>query len=122
MSPLILARRMFSCCSPGRGAVYEVSIRFNDASVKTDYYNWLTSSHIQEVLKNDGFLSAELLEEGFPGSDGFVVRYSLESESAFAKYDSSEDAKRLRLQGIERFGNTFTASRRVLLNRDVFFR
>lgn len=121
MIPQLLARRMFSCRSTGRGAVYEVSIRFSDASVKADYYKWLTSSHIQEVLKYDGFISAELLEE-FPGPDGFLLRYFLESESVFTKYDSSEDAKRLRLQGIERFGNSFSATRRVLLSRDVFFR
>ena len=98
-----------------------MSIRFCDPNIKTEYYRWLTTSHIQEVLKCEGFISAELmLEQG--GSEGFVVRYFLASTAVFNAYNSSETADRLRKEAIDRFGDKFVATRRVLTAGDVFFR
>lgn len=114
-------RRLFSCCPGGRGAVYEVSISFKDGGkIRDEYSNWLASHHISEVLNFDGFLSAELLKEY--GGQGLVVRYTLESTDVFEKYDKSEIAKKLRQDAIDRFGPVFTASRKVLISSDVFYK
>ena len=84
--------------------MYEVSIAFSDGGKSRDeYYNWLSSHHISEVLSFDGFVSAELLKE-HEGS-GLVVRYTLESVDVFKKYNSSETARRLRQDAIDKFGS-----------------
>ena len=110
-----------SCCAAGGGAVYEVSIKFRDAGIRDDYYNWLASRHIKEVLQCDGFVSAELFRE-HGGCDGLVVRYQLESTEVYDKYNRSDTAKRLREEAIGKFGSKFEASRRVLVNSDIFFK
>lgn len=119
-------RRAFSCCPSGNTAIYEVAVRFNDTSVKDEYKKWLTSKHIQEVLHFPGFLSAELqpvYENGdSSGAAGVVVKYTLESVQVFEEYNKSEVAKKLRSDALELFGDKFTASRKVLLSGDVFYK
>jgi hypothetical protein len=118
---LFQSRRLFSCCPSGRTVNYEVFIKFLDPCIKNDYYRWLSTSHINEVLKFDGFLSAELLEE-YNGSGSLIVRYSLESIAVYESYDRSEAAGKLRQEAIDKFGDKFAVSRRVLISGDVFFR
>ena len=113
--------RNFSSCS-GRGAVYEVSIKFNDVSISSAYISWLNAEHVKEVLKFPGFVSAEIMHAYPKTSHEIVVKYQLESPSVFDEYNKSETALKLRLDAISKFGNdSFSASRRVLLNGDIVF-
>jgi hypothetical protein len=92
--------------------VYEVRIAV-DAAIEGDYRRWL-DGHVHEILSLPGFERAELLREDADGERPvFVVRYHLGSRGALEHY-LREHAARLRAQGIERFGDRFSASRRVL--------
>lgn len=113
--------RLMSCCPGATGAVYEVSIKFNDPSIRQEYYGWLSGHHISEVLNFDGFISAELLEE-YKGT-GLTVRYLMESTDTFEKYNSSDMATKLRSEAIEKFGSsTFSVCRKVLTTSEVFYK
>lgn len=115
-----MLRRLFSCC-PTNTAIYEVNIKFLNPSVRKEYVNWLSSRHIHEVLKCEGFLSAELLED-MQASD-VTVKYTLESPQVYEKYNSSEAAKALREEAINKFGDSsFSISRRVLVPNQVFYK
>ena len=110
-----------SCCLAGNSAVYEVSIRFTNPSIREQYIKWLSVRHIQEVLQFDGFVSADLLKE--VNSDDIVVKYILESPQVYDAYNMSDTAKRLREEAIDVFGkDSFTASRRILVVNQQFFR
>lgn len=115
------SKRLLSCCPGGRGAIYEVSVSFKDGGkVRDEYYNWLSSHHVAEVLDFDGFVSAELLKE-YQGN-GIVVRYTVESPEVYERYNRSEVAKKLRQDALDLFGPIFTASRRVLISSDVVYK
>jgi hypothetical protein len=110
-----------SCCPGATGAVYEVSIAFNDLSIIQEYHAWLSGHHINEVLNFDGFISAELLQE-YNGT-GLTVRYLMESTDTFEKYNSSDTALRLRKEALEKFGSSkFSVCRRVLIASGVFYK
>lgn len=121
----VVTRRMFSCCPGGNSAIYQVSIRFNDATIKDEYKSWLATKHIKEVLSFPGFVSAQLhpiYENGdSSGSAGVVVNYLLESLQVFEEYNKSDIARKLRSDALEIFGDKFTASRKVLVTGDVFY-
>ena len=111
-------RNLLGCSPSGREVIYEVSIKFNDgANIIEEYCQWLSGNHIREVLKCDGF---ELLKE--MTAPGLLVRYVLESEQAFDKYQNSETAKRLRQEAVDKYGPAFTASRKLYTTSAVFFR
>lgn len=109
-----------TCCAIGNRATYEVAISFVNPSIRDDYIRWLSERHIAEVLQFDGFVSAELLHEY--ASTSLVVQYLLESPSVFDEYNKSETARRLRSEAIEKFGNAFTATRRVLVRGEQFWK
>jgi hypothetical protein len=118
----MLARSLIrtSCCTSGRGVVYEVSVRFTDPSISEQYSKWLSDHHVEEVLQFPGFESAEILSQ--VDQPGVVVRYNLASEDVFTKYNGSEIAKKLRADAIGLFGDKFQASRRVLISQSMHFR
>jgi hypothetical protein len=115
------SRRILSCGPTGMGAIYEVSISFTDGGkVRDEYSKWLSDRHITDVLQFEGFVSAELLKDH--SGTGLVVRYSLESPQVYEKYDKSDLAKHLRQEAFEKFGPVFSASRKLLMSSDVFFK
>ena len=91
--------------------VYEVRASVEDA-VAADYREWL-GPHVAEILAIPGFTRAELLvEDGEPGRTVFSVRYHLADRAALEAY-LRDHAPRLRADGIARFGDRFSATRRV---------
>ena len=115
------AKRFFSCCPTGNQAIYEVSVGFHDSSIREEYYNWLSGRHVREVLSVDGFLSAEILNE-YKGN-GLIVRYIIASTEVFDRYNTSEQAVRLREEALEKFGpKSFSTTRRVLTVSDIIYK
>ncbi len=93
--------------------LYEVALQLQP-SIAAAYRDWL-AGHIQEILALDGFASAEVFEDA-PAEDGAVrlaVHYRLRDRAALDRYLAG-DAARLRADAVTRFGDGFTATRRVL--------
>ena len=75
------------------------------------------------MLQFDGFRSAEILEDaGAPaGRIRRIVLYRLRDRAALDEY-LAVHAPRMQSQGVARFGNRYSAARRVLPHREEFVR
>ncbi len=97
------------------GVVYEVNLDL-DATVRAEYLDWL-QGHVAEICALPGFLGARILEvtdpPPAPGRASLCVQYRLTGPQALGIY-LAEHAPRLRAEGLTRFGERFTATRRVL--------
>lgn len=100
--------------------IYEVNCLV-DNNIADEFKAWL-KQHVDEVLKADGFHSAEVLNltdddylTARPYSTGFSIRYQVSDQSALDHY-LAHLAPALRQDGIDTFGNQFTAYRRILRN------
>lgn len=93
--------------------IYEVNLTVQD-HVAAAYLTWLRE-HIAQILRLDGFRYASLSEaEGAaPGTHAFVVHYYLDDRESLEEY-FTHHAAALRQDGIDRFGDTFSATRRVM--------
>lgn len=99
--------------------VYEVTLNIN-AGILADFDSWLTQ-HIDDLLRLPGFLAARILNpQSEPPSRVApspvvrrVVQYTLASQADLEHY-LREEAPRMRAEGIRRFGQQFSATRRVL--------
>mmetsp|Transcript_38947 Transcript_38947/g.86626 ORF Transcript_38947/g.86626 Transcript_38947/m.86626 type:complete len:111 (-) Transcript_38947:803-1135(-) len=100
--------------------MYEINLQV-DTEIRTEYLDWL-KKHVQEMLQFDGFRSVEvqevvtgdLLDDSRQGHQTlFSVRYNLRDQTALDNY-LNHHAPAMRQQGLDAFGNRFTARRRVL--------
>jgi hypothetical protein len=102
--------------------IYEVNLEV-DAAIEGPFDTWLRD-HIADVLQFDGFLSAEILDDASvapPGRIRRIVQYRLRNRAALEAY-LSDHAPRMRMQGVEKFGDRYSAQRRVLAHREEFIR
>ena len=99
--------------------VYEVNIEIREP-VFAEYRAWL-AAHAEEILALPGFLAAEIFEVRAPqpaiGTRTLSVHYRLVDEASLQRY-LDEHAPRLREDGLRRFGDAATATRRVLAPAD----
>jgi len=96
--------------------IYEINLTIEN-EIFDDYYNWLIE-HVKQMLQFDGFNSCEIAKDNFIGEPQYtkmIVRYMLDSEENLNHY-LTNFASKMREEGIHRFGNQFTATRRVLVN------
>ncbi len=92
--------------------VYEVRASV-EPEIAQAYRAWL-DPHIREILGIPGFTGAELLSETHEdGRPVWTVRYHLQSHEALEAY-LRDHAPRLRADGQARFGDRFSATRRVM--------
>lgn len=95
--------------------VYEVNLLVQRA-IEPEFRAWL-DAHVREIVALPGFVSATVLECIDPVADtqafGLCTHYRLRDETALADY-LREQAPRLRADGVARFGNAFSAERRLL--------
>lgn len=95
--------------------IYEVNLTL-DSGIVTEFREWL-GLHIDDMLRIDGFESAEVLlieePEPSPGKVALSVRYLLRDRAALNQYLATHAAQ-MRAEGINRFGEQFSATRRVL--------
>ncbi|KTD50590.1 hypothetical protein Lrub_0214 [Legionella rubrilucens] len=94
--------------------IYEVNLTV-DAAIVEAFMGWL-KPHVEELLGFEGFLKAKVsldIESQKAEHRTLVVHYYLASEDHYHNY-IRDHAPRMRQDGIDRFGNQFTATRRVL--------
>ena len=100
--------------------IYEVNIEVQQ-SIAKEFRMWL-STHVREVLKLPGFLSAEIFERIDPVCDdetvAICVQYRLHREEDLRRY-FDHYAQRMREDGLQRFPEQFRAHRRVLLRAET---
>ena len=102
--------------------IYEVNLEV-DHDIADEYSQWL-EDHIGQVLKFEGFLSAELFEEQTGGveknnSGKWTIHYHVRDLECLENYFDQHAAK-MRKDGLDRFGDKFSATRRVLKNIQHF--
>ncbi len=99
--------------------VYEVNLSV-DWAIADDYRRWL-AEHVREMLALPGFIDAQrfdVLQSPAGGERAeFCVQYRLRDAAALDAY-LAEHAAAMRADGVTRFGDRFSASRRVLLAVD----
>lgn len=97
------------------GVLYEVNLDL-DAAVADDYRAWL-GPHTREILALPGFLGARIHTQVEPPAESgrvrLCVQYRLDGMASLDAY-LRDHAPRLRTEGQARFGDRFSASRRVL--------
>ena len=101
--------------------LYEVTLEA-DAAIAAPFDTWLRD-HIADMLQLGGFLSSEILEDAAApaGRIRRIVQYRLRNQAALDAY-LRDEAPRMRAHGIARFGDRFTAERRILAHREEFIR
>jgi hypothetical protein len=95
--------------------IYEVNLTVNN-DIYNEYYNWLLA-HIKTMLTFQGFHQAELAKEKSIDEDKktkLTVRYTLKSEQDLNNY-FNRHAQSMREDGTKRFGDKFSATRRVFI-------
>jgi hypothetical protein len=92
---------------------YEVALAPDPAILK-EFDLWL-EGHVAEMLRLPGFESATIhpAEDPSTGRPERVVRYRLAGRDALERY-LREDAPRMRADGLDRFGDRFSATRRII--------
>ncbi|KAL9641984.1 hypothetical protein ABK040_004041 [Willaertia magna] len=103
--------------------VYEVNLII-DKEIEEEFKSWLPE-HIQLILKIKGFIEARWFESD-PVENNldnnktyYTVHYLLEDRESLQNYFDNH-ASELRKDGINRFGTKFSASRRVMILKNVF--
>lgn len=93
--------------------IYEVNVVVQP-EIAEEYPPWLYA-HVEAMLTLPGFVAGTVLREEYEGTEQrFVVHYRVESRQALERY-FSEHAERMRSDGLRRFGNKMSATRRILL-------
>ena len=91
--------------------IYNVTINIDD-DVKDEWLTWM-ETHILDVLNTGKFVAAKLtqvLVEEEMGGTTYSVQYSAKTKEDLQNY-YKEDAKRLRGDGLRKFGDKMVAFR-----------
>jgi hypothetical protein len=99
--------------------IYEVNLKIEN-SISDEYKSWL-QKHCREVISVDGFKFVEWyqrdpIDEGLPADPNhtyLTLFYHVENRQSLERY-LKEFAPKFRQDGVNRFGNKFTAHRRIL--------
>jgi quinol monooxygenase YgiN len=93
--------------------IYEVNLR-PDPSIEAEFDEWL-EHHVREMVRLPGFVGATIYRSEDPGSGEIqrTTHYRLRDRAALEDY-FREHAERMRADGIRRFGDRFSATRRIL--------
>lgn len=99
--------------------IYEVNLNINK-EIYAEFELWL-KDHIKEMLQFPGFIQACLLkpeeDEAFT-QEKLTVQYQLENKESLERYFTEFSAK-MREEGIRRFKDQFSATRRILAVEEV---
>lgn len=95
--------------------IYEVNLEIQ-SEILAEYLVWL-KKHIAEILQIEGFVKATIYKverNDLENSYAFSVQYYLASREFLESYFANH-SQRLRQEGIDKFGDKFKASRRILI-------
>lgn len=95
--------------------IYEVNVEVN-CEIFADYYRWLLD-HVKVMLTFPGFMQAEigLIDDSQIECKKLRVSYLIDSFGHLQQY-LNHYAPSMRQQGVTKFGEHFSATRRILLN------
>jgi len=95
------------------GLIYEVNLSVDKAIIES-FDEWL-AGHVEEMLRQPGFLGAEVfdVEDDVDGRARRVSHYHVETRTDLENY-LENSAARMRQDAVDRFGDRFSATRRVL--------
>lgn len=100
--------------------IYEVNLTINN-EIFQDYYNWLVH-HIEIMLQFRGFRKAEISKEKIPedniNTTKLTVHYTLDTEEDLNDYLKNHSFA-MREDGTKKFGDKFSATRRVFFETSV---
>lgn len=100
--------------------IYEVNLQI-DVTIYNEYIIWL-NSHIQQILNLPGFIKASLLTEEniiSKATQNITVQYYLDSQEHLNNY-LTKHAQQMRDEGLAKFNQKFTATRRIFTISAVF--
>ena len=89
--------------------LYEINLKIDKNSSK-HFMEWLPD-HVQRVLKAKGFIEASIFQEEKEDVQ-ITVFYKVKSKKDLESYFEGY-AKEMRQEGLDKFPNQFTASRKV---------
>ena len=94
--------------------IYEVNLSVKTEIIK-EFQTWL-DQHVKEMLEIEGFVSAQVFQVEVENIDRveLVTHYQLESRKSLQNYFDVH-ADRMRQDGLARFTDQFSASRRILI-------
>ena len=91
--------------------IYEVHLTINK-DIFDEYYHWLVE-HIEKMLFIRGFCHAEIAEDTHDKQvKRYTVRYRVSSEEDLNQYFANQ-ATAMREEGLKKFGNQFSATRKI---------
>jgi antibiotic biosynthesis monooxygenase (ABM) superfamily enzyme len=92
--------------------IYEVNLDINN-EIFDQFKAWLIK-HVNEMIKFSGFIEAKILLEntGSKEKKNVTCCYLLDSQKSLESY-LTQHAPAMRQDGINKFGNKFSATRRV---------
>jgi hypothetical protein len=93
--------------------IYEVNLKIDTAIFK-DYMHWL-APHMEAILKLSGFIKAVVLEEkNIKTTDAYYIsiQYYVDDMAHLNNY-LAEHAQTMRDDGLKKFPNQFSATRRI---------
>lgn len=100
--------------------VYEVNLSVDNRQAEP-FAVWLRS-HIPEIISYPGFIDASwYYREPEHGRQLWTVHYRVADWRSLQEYFDKYAAE-ARQEGLDRFGDSFTADRRVLIQRESFSR
>lgn len=96
-----------------RRLIYEVNL-VPDPSIETAFDTWL-EGHVSDMLRLPGFVAAVIRKARDPDSGRVqrTVHYEVESDAALESY-FRDHAGRMRAEGLDLFGDAYSAERRIL--------
>ena len=99
--------------------IYEVNLNIQD-NIYNDYYKWLTH-HIGLMMKQKGFIGYHMAmnSEQSGDSKNITVWYYLDSMDSLNDYLENH-SKEMRDDGIKKFGDKFSANRRIFETEQSF--
>ena len=95
--------------------IYNVTINV-DPSIHTVWLDWMKNTHIPDMLGTGKFSEARMcrvLVEEETGGLTYAIQYLTDNREKLEAY-YSEDAARMRQDGVDRFGEAFVAFRTEL--------
>lgn len=100
--------------------IYEVNLTVNN-DIFQEYYHWLVP-HVEMILQFRGFkkarISKEKIAEDNISTTKLTVQYTLDTEENLDAYLKNHSPA-MREDGIKRFGDKFSATRRVFVESSV---